>query len=546
MKLRSLAAAAALVLLGTTADAAGNLRLGINSSEPIALDPTASIQLFTPTTTTQRRFRMELEQPVLCTSFATSTTDVAVEMIDPQGNALYPGLRGLSSITYNVNDSQNRGFVRLSSIGSSQGENVLACCILTPAVNAACLQGSKIQGPVVPIELFADGFEAFIPQTGPDLVVTVQAPATVAPGAILAYTIRIDNEGPTAATGARIREYFNLLSANPPALTLGSWTCTASGAGSSCASPSGTGVISAASEQQFNVGIGGSISFNVTRIVIANPMPTQGSQLRLQAAAFARPADNESRIGNNQGEALVTILNNVPPTISDVGSQTIDEDSTTGALPFTVGDAETPAANLIVSASSSNTALIPNQIANLQLGGSGANRSITVVPAQDAVGSSVITLTVTDGGGATANDTFTVTVNQINDPPSLTLGASQVFPSGTASGARFVEPWSSNISYCPPARPTCVANEAGQTTSISAINLEDPDDIINGAITITPSGALSFALTDAGGGIAPDGVACFQVLITDSGSNTPPNVNNEVFGTVKIEVGDGSGSCLVN
>ncbi len=546
MKLHFCAAAAAVLLVGTTAHAAGNLRLGINSSDPITLDPNASIQLFTPTTTTQRRFRMELDQPVLCTSFATTTTDVAVEMVDPQGFAHYPPLRGLSSITYQINDNQNRGFVRLSSIGSAQGENVLACCILTPAINAACLQGSKIQAPVVPIELFANGFENFVPLTGPDLVVSVQAPATVAPGAVLVYTIRIDNEGPTAATSARVREYFNLLAANPPALTSGSWTCAASGAGSSCASSSGGGLISAVGEQQFNVGIGGSVSFTVTRTVIANPMPIQGSQLRLQAAAFSRPADNESRTGNNQGEALVTILNNSSPTISDVANQTINEDTDTGALPFSVGDAETPAASLIVSASSSNTALIPNQLANLQLGGSGANRSITVTPAQDAVGSSVITLTVTDGGGATASDTFTVTVNQVNDPPSMTLGADQVLPSGSSSGARLVQPWGSNVSYCPPGRPTCVANEAGQTTTISAINIEDPNGILSGPISFTTGGDLIFGLTDAGGNVAPNGVACFQVRITDSGSNTPPNANNGVMGTVKIEVGNGSGSCPAN
>jgi hypothetical protein len=228
-------------------------------------------------------------------------------MVDPQGFTHYPSLRGLSSISYDINDSQSRGFVRLSSIGSGQGEDVLACCILTPAANAACLQGSTIQGPVVPIELFADGFEDFVPQTGPDLVVTLQAPATIQAGAQLEYTIRIDNEGPAAATGARVREYFNLLSANPPALTTGLWTCLASGAGSSCSSSGGNGVISSPSEQSLNIGVGGSITFTVTRTVIANPMPTPGSQLRLQAAAFSRPADNESRIGNNQGEVLVTI-----------------------------------------------------------------------------------------------------------------------------------------------------------------------------------------------------------------------------------------------
>src|SRR6185369_7104998 len=51
---------------------------------------------------------------------------------------------------------------------------------------------------------------------------------------------------------------------------------------------------------------------------------------------------------------------NTGPTISDVADQTIDEDTSTGALSFTVGDGETAAGSLVVSGSSSNPALVPN------------------------------------------------------------------------------------------------------------------------------------------------------------------------------------------
>ena len=61
----------------------------------------------------------------------------------------------------------------------------------------------------------------------------------------------------------------------------------------------------------------------------------------------------------------VDLLFNQPPTISDIADQTIPEDGTTGALAFTVGDAESPANTLTVTATSSNQFLVPD--ANLTL-----------------------------------------------------------------------------------------------------------------------------------------------------------------------------------
>ena len=58
---------------------------------------------------------------------------------------------------------------------------------------------------------------------------------------------------------------------------------------------------------------------------------------------------------------------NTPPTISAMGAQTINEDTVTGAIGFTVGDAETVAGSLTVSGRSSNTVLVPP--GNLVFGG---------------------------------------------------------------------------------------------------------------------------------------------------------------------------------
>jgi len=107
---------------------------------------------------------------------------------------------------------------------------------------------------------------------------------------------------------------------------------------------------------------------------------------------------------------------NTPPTISDITNRTINEDGTTGVINFTVDDAETAAGSLGVSGSSSNQSLVPN--GNIVFGGSGGNRTVTVTPVGNQNGSATITVTVSDGQ-ASDSDTFLLTVNAVNDPPSI-------------------------------------------------------------------------------------------------------------------------------
>ena len=99
---------------------------------------------------------------------------------------------------------------------------------------------------------------------------------------------------------------------------------------------------------------------------------------------------------------------NTPPTISDILNQSIGVNSTTGAIPFTIDDLQTAPANLVVAASSNNQTLVPN--GNIVLGGSGANRTITVTPASGQIGQAIVTVSVTDTGGLTVQDTFIVLV----------------------------------------------------------------------------------------------------------------------------------------
>ncbi len=117
-------------------------------------------------------------------------------------------------------------------------------------------------------------------------------------------------------------------------------------------------------------------------------------------------------------------------TISNIADKTINANTSTGALPFTIGDLDDPlATTLTVSGNSSNLTLVP--LANIVFGGSGPNRTVTVTPAANQFGTATITVTVTDPANPTptVSDTFLLTVNSVgyelvnvkNLPPSGTF-----------------------------------------------------------------------------------------------------------------------------
>src|SRR5436190_951977 len=139
--------------------------------------------------------------------------------------------------------------------------------------------------------------------------------------------------------------------------------------------------------------------------------------------------------GGNASDTFVLTVNSVNdnPTISDIANQTTNEDTATGAIAFTVGDVETAAATLTVSGKIGRTTWRAN--AYITLGDSGANRTVTVTPAANQFGTATITVTVTDADGGTSNDTFVLTVNSVNDNPTISDIANQATNEDTATGA---------------------------------------------------------------------------------------------------------------
>src|SRR5205085_54716 len=106
------------------------------------------------------------------------------------------------------------------------------------------------------------------------------------------------------------------------------------------------------------------------------------------------------------------------PTIEDIANQTTSE-STPKNVSFNLGD---DTGTLItgvggsVTASSSNTTLVPNSPSNLSFTGSNGSRTLQITPATGQNGTTTITVNVTATNGSTPTDTFDLTVSSVNNP----------------------------------------------------------------------------------------------------------------------------------
>jgi hypothetical protein len=226
-------------------------------------------------------------------------------------------------------------------------------------------------------------------------------------------------------------------------------------------------------------------------------------------------------LSDTANATIVVDATNTPPTISGPGNQTIAEDTNTGALGVTVGDAETEAGSLVLTGTSSNATLVPN--GNIVFGGSGGSRTVTVTPAANQSGVATITLRVTDTGALFTETTFLVTVTAVDDPPVAVADSPAV---AEDSGANTIDVLANDTDIdAGPKLVTLVGSATNGTTAIGG----------GGAnVSYTPTGnycgADSFSYTITGGSSATVSVT---VTCVDDG----PAVANDDSTTVAEDSG---------
>ncbi|MBL9129547.1 MAG: hypothetical protein JNL97_17985, partial [Verrucomicrobiales bacterium] len=166
--------------------------------------------------------------------------------------------------------------------------------------------------------------------------------------------------------------------------------------------------------------VAGPIAFSVTGFQTRQPtvsarsdaaslVPASGISLSGSGGSWTitvTPAANQNGVANitvtatdgftTDTEAFSVTVRavNDPPTVTDIGNRTIDEDGTLGPIAFTIGDPDV-GAQLTITTSSSNTELVP--LSRISVGGSGFNRTLTVTPTANLSGNSLIGIFVSDG-----------------------------------------------------------------------------------------------------------------------------------------------------
>src|SRR6185369_8614882 len=151
---------------------------------------------------------------------------------------------------------------------------------------------------------------------------------------------------------------------------------------------------------------------------------------------------------------------------------------------------------------SSDTTLVPN--GNINVGGAGSTRSLSITPAANQNGTTTISVTAAGTIGTTPvsmTDTFVLTVNAVNDAPSFALAAGPIV--NEDSGPQTIANQAVNINAGP-------ANESGQTLAFTVSN--NNNGLFSVQPAISPTGTLTFTS-------APDanGSATVSVTLKDNG-----------------------------
>ncbi|NBV86102.1 MAG: hypothetical protein EBS01_07535 [Verrucomicrobia bacterium] len=229
-------------------------------------------------------------------------------------------------------------------------------------------------------------------------------------------------------------------------------------------------------------------------------------------------------------------VTNFRPEVSWIADQRTTPGAAVNNIGFTVSDVETPASSLTVTATSSNTTLLPES--GITLGGAGTSRTVSLAPASNQSGVSTITLTVSDGVKSCAT-AFTLTAagaaanNTTNTPPTISSIASEVIAKNAVFGpvvfvVKDAEQQETTLT---------VTASSSNLTLVPAANITLSGAGYGRMVTVTPAadttGRASITLTVSDGSYTS---SCAFVLDVVDGNTLPainalPGVVNPALGS---------------
>jgi hypothetical protein len=326
---------------------------------------------------------------------ALSAAEIQGDMQTPINSVVVPPANTAPTISTIVNQTTTTG-VAVGPIGFTVGDAETAADSLT-------LASATTNATVVPVSGITFGGSGasrtvtISPAAGQTGTATVTV--TVSDGALTAngsFTVTVNpppNTAPTISTIAS-QTITSGLSTNAIGFTVADaetapGSLTVSGTSSDTALVPNTGILFGGSGANRTVTLTTSANQTGTAAITVTVSDGAASASTVFTVTLAAPA-------------------NTPPTIGVIPDQTVDMGKTAGPIALTIGDNETAAGDLTLAGASSDTTLLPNT--GIMFGGSGANRTITLTPAPDRSGTTVVTVTVSDGK-ATAKASFTLVVN---------------------------------------------------------------------------------------------------------------------------------------
>jgi predicted secreted protein len=227
-------------------------------------------------------------------------------------------------------------------------------------------------------------------------------------------------------------------------------------------------------------------------------------------------------------EVSCLAVTNQPPTLDAISPLSINENAGLQAVSLsciTCG-ATNENQTLAVTAVSANPGLIPNPTVNYT--SPNPTGSLTFAPALNAFGTATISVTVNDGAAASniVTRTFTVTVNPVNNPPTLNTigdlsikenaGLQTVSLSGISSGA-------ANES-----QTLTITAVSGNTGVIPHPTVSYTNGSTTGKLTFTPvanaNGTAVVTVTANDGGTS-NNIVARTFTVTVNSVNNPPTLN---------------------